>query len=137
MLIDIAWDQPARYLGSPALVQFEGRAGWADGQGARVTLVSLPMLIARLDDRGLGFHAYVRARNYLRETVLAGYRSAISGAGGPDAAGILEASLAMSNRFPDLIDVMLTAIQETGGLVVPEVIDVVRDALVSARDRAK
>ncbi len=136
MLIDMAWDQPAMYLGSPALVQFGGRAGWADGQGARITLVSLPMLIARLDDRGLGFHAYVRARAYLREIMLAGYRTAIAGGSGPDAAEILEASLAMGRRYPDLIDAMLTAIHETGGTVVPEVIDVVRDALVAAQARA-
>lgn len=137
MLIDAAWDQPAIYLGSPALVQFDGRADWADGQGARIVLVSLPTLIARLDDKGLGFHAYLRARAYLGRTVLAGYRTAIAGGSGPDAAEILEASLAMSHRYPELIDAMLNAIQETGGLVAPEVIDVVRDALVAAQARAK
>jgi glycosyltransferase involved in cell wall biosynthesis len=135
MLIEMAWDQPAMYLGTPAVVQFNGRAGWADGQGARIALVSLPKLIARLDDKGLGFHAYIRARAYLRETVLPFYRDAIAGRGGPDAPGILADSLSMSDRYPDLVDALLAAIQETGRLVVPEVIDVVRSALLTAQSR--
>lgn len=136
MLIEMAWDQPAVYLGAPSLVQFNGRAGWADGQAARIVLVAMPMLLARLDDKGLGFHAFLRTRTYLRTTVLAGFRDAIAGRSGPDAAEVLAISLAMSDRYPELIELLLTAIQETGGIVVPDVIDVVRNALVSAQQRA-
>jgi len=137
MLIDTAWDEPAHYLGAPALVQFNGRPGWADGQGARIALVSLPQLVARLDDKGLGLHAFLRTRAYLRETLQAGYRDAIAGRGGRDAAEVLAASLAFSMRHSEMIDAMLDAIQETGGLVVPDVIGVVRDALTAAQLRAR
>ena len=135
MLIEKAWDKPAYYLGAPHLVQFNGRASWADGNGARIFLVSLPQFIARLDDRGLGLHALIRARHYLRNTVLDGYRGAIAGQSGPDAAEIVAQSLAMAYRFPEMIEAMLTAIEETGGHVVPDVIDVVRDALSRLQDQ--
>ncbi|MEO7363043.1 MAG: glycosyltransferase family 2 protein [Gemmatimonadaceae bacterium] len=129
MLIEMAWDKPAYYLGALHLVQFNGRAGWADGNGTRIALVSLPQFIARLDDRGLGLHALIRTRGYLKDAVLDGYRNAIAGRGGPDAAEILTQSLAMGDRYPEMLEALLLAIQESGGSVVPEVIDVVRDAL--------
>jgi hypothetical protein len=135
MLIEMAWDQPAVYLGMPAVVQFNGRAGWADGQGARISLISLPLLIALLDDKRLGIHAFLRARAWLREAFRTGYRNAIAGRGGADAAEILAVSLSMSDRFPEVIEILVDVIQETGGQVVPEVIGVVRLALETAQAR--
>jgi hypothetical protein len=137
MLIETAWDKPAYYLGIPHLVQFDGRPGWADGQGSRISLVSLPQLIARLDDRGLGLHALIKARRYLVDTVLAGFRSAVAGRAGPDASEIVALSLAMGERYPEIIDAMLTAIGETDGHVAPDVIDAVRNGLsdVQAREQ--
>lgn len=129
MLIEKAWDKPAYYLGTPHLVQFNGRAGWADGNGTRISLISLPQFVARLDDRGFGLHSLIRARNYLKDAVLDGYRNAIAGRSGPDAAEIVAQSLKLGDRYPEMIDALLLAVQETGGSVVPEVIDVVRDGL--------
>jgi glycosyltransferase involved in cell wall biosynthesis len=129
MLIEKAWDKPAYYLGAPHLVQFNGRAGWADGNGPRIALVSLPQFVSRLDDRGMGLHALIRARGYLKDAVLDGYRGVISGRSGPDAAQVLSLSLALSERYPEMVEAFLTALQETGGTVAPDVIDVVRDAL--------
>ncbi|MBC8088626.1 MAG: glycosyltransferase family 2 protein [Phycisphaerae bacterium] len=129
MLIDKAWDKPAYYLGAPHLVQFNGRAGWADGNGTRIALVSLPQFVSRLDDRGLGLHALIRARGYLKDAVMDGFRNAVSGRGGPDAGEVMALSLAMGDRYPEMLEALLIAIQETGGHVVPEVVDVVRDAL--------
>ncbi|MEP6835995.1 MAG: glycosyltransferase family 2 protein [Gemmatimonas sp.] len=129
MLIEKAWDKPAYYLGAPHLVQFNGRAGWAYGNGTRIALVSLPQFISRLDDRGLGLHALIRTRGYLKDAVLDGYRNAIAGRCGSEAAEILTQSLAMGDRYPEMIEALLIAIQEAGGQVVPDVIDVVRDAL--------
>lgn len=135
MLIEMAWDRPAHYLGTPNLVLFNGRPGWGEGQALRIVLVALPLLIAMLDDRGLGVQALVRARAYLRETVLDGYRSAISGGGGADIAQVVALSLAMGDRYPEMIDAMLVAVQETDGHVVPGVVDVVRDALSRLQQR--
>ena len=135
MLIEKAWDKPAFYLGAPHLVQFNGRAGWADGNGTRIALVSLPQFISRLDDRGLGLHALIRTRGYLKDAVLDGYRNAIAGRGGADAAEIMRLSLAMGDRYPEMIEALLLAIQETGGHVVADMIDVVREALSRLEER--
>ena len=135
MLIEKAWDKPAYYLGAPHLVQFDGRADWADGNGTRIALVSLPRFISRLDDRGLGLHALIRTRGYLKQAALDAFRNAIAGRSGSDAAEIMTQSLAMGDRYPEIVEALLLAIQETGGHVVPDVIDVVRDALLRLQEQ--
>ncbi|MGV3710337.1 MAG: glycosyltransferase family 2 protein [Gemmatimonas sp.] len=135
MLIDKAWDKPAYYLGAPCLVQFNGRAGWADGNGTRIALVSLPQLVSRLDDRGFGLHALIRTREYLKSAALTGYRSVIAGKSGPDAAQVLSLSLSQSERYPEMVEAFLTALQESGGNVSADVIDIVRDALNQIEQR--
>ena len=135
MLVEHAWDQPARYLGAPHLVQFDGRPGWADGQGSRITLVVHPLLLARLEDRGLGLHAMLRARAALKVTLQAGYQHLLSGGDVPDAADVLRQSLALAERFPEVPDALMAALQATGGTVAASVIDTVRDALVSLEQR--
>ena len=44
-------------------------------------------------------------------------------------------SLAMGDRYPEIVEALLLAIQETGGHVVPDVIDVVRDALLRLQEQ--
>ena len=61
MLVEHACDQPARHVGAPHRVQFDGRPGWAEGQASRIRLVVYPLLLARLEARGLGLHAMLRA----------------------------------------------------------------------------
>ena len=135
MLVEVAFNAPAHYLGMPHLVSFNERPGWADGHAARILLVAMPLLIAKMDDRGLGLQCLIRARAFLRQLARDSYLPLISGRGAADAADVITLSLAIGERYPELIDAMMDALQHTNGVVVPEVIDAVRAALASAQVR--
>lgn len=133
MLIEMLWDRPAHYLGAPALVQFNGRAGWADGQGARIALVGTPELVARLDAKGIGVHALQRAREHLTQTTARAYLAALRGELGADAAGILRASGALFDRVPELTAALMSALQHAGTTIDPSLHGVVRELLAAVQ----
>ena len=135
MLVEMAWDRPAYYLGTPALVQFNGRPGWGEGQVPRIVLIAMPQLIARLDDRGYPLHALTRALQYLKATTFPVFRALIAGEGGASAADTLRESLQLADRYPELIESLIAAINERQGQVAPEVIDVVRESLTRYQQR--
>jgi Glycosyl transferase family 2 len=129
MLVDEAWDQPALFLSGVHLVLFNDRPGWGEGQAARIVLVAFPMLVARLDDRGLGIHTLMRARKEMGESFVGVYRSLLTGPGGPDAVDVIHTSLAMGSRYPELVSAVVTAIQTAQAPLNPELVAAVRDAL--------
>ena len=131
MLIDEAWDQPAIFLGGVHLVLFNDRPGWGEGQAARIVLVAFPLLLARLDDRGIGIHTLMRARKYLEESHVGAYRALLTGEGGHDAVQVLHASLALGGRYPELVSAVVTAIQSPHAPLVPALVEAVRDALLA------
>lgn len=129
MLIDEAWDQPAMFLSGVHLVLFNDRPGWGEGQAARIVLVAFPMLVARLDERGLGIHTLMRARKEMGESLVGVYRTLLTGSGGPEAVDVIHASLAMGGRYPELVNAVVTAIQTAQAPLNPALVTAVRDAL--------
>lgn len=131
MLIDEAWDQPAVFLSGVHLVLFDDRPGWGEGQAARIILVAFPSLIARLDDRGLGIHVLMRARHSMQVNLVDAYRSLLTGDGGPAAVQVLRDSLAFGVRYPELVNAVVAAIQSAQTELVPELVETVRDVLMT------
>ena len=133
MLIDAAWNQPARFLAGTHVVQFAERPGWGEGQASRILLVVLPALIALLDDRGLGIYSLWRARQMMQTYAINQFRKVICEGGCADAAEVVSDALALGNRYPELVSAIVVAIEKPGGRLVPRVVEAVRDALLRQR----